>query len=479
VRNADSRPCPSALEAAVEGYDGRNHVNSPWVNLLPQVLRDRMSGRHNLQAALGNSGWLFADKVFRLGVGLFIGVWVARYLGPGRFGLLNYSIAFTSLFSALATLGLDGVVVRELVKSPDQKNVLLGSAFALKLIGAMITFIFVLGAVSIVRPGDTLTFWLVVLSAAGFIFQSLNVIDLYFQSKVQSRYTVYAANSAFILITLVKVALLLLAAPLIAFAWAGLGEIALTAFFLLAAYRINHLNMWEWRWRLWTMRDLLLDSWPLILTGLSIMIAMRIDQIMIGQMLTDKAVGLYSAAAKISELWYFVPLAIAGSAFPALIESKRYSEELYYRRLQKLYNILVLLAVAVAVTMTFLAGPIVKLLFGRAYADSAGPLRILIWGGITVSFGCAWSNWMLLENRTRMMFFFQLATALTNVLLNLVLIPRYGIMGSAYATLISYWFGSVGLFAIIKSQHKALAMIAKALFPYWVFYRPDAKSTPL
>ena len=152
---------------------------------------------------------------------------------------------------------------------------------------------------------------------------------------------------------------------------------------------------------------------------------------------------------------------------------------LFRSRLQKLYNILVLLAVAVAVTMTFLAGPIVKLLFGRAYADSAGPLRILIWGGITVSFGCAWSNWMLLENRTRMMFFFQLATALTNVLLNLVLIPRYGIMGSAYATLISYWFGSVGLFAIIKSQHKALAMIAKALFPYWVFYRPDAKSTPL
>ena len=296
MRNADSGQAPAAVEASVNTHDGRHHVNSAWVKFLPKILRVRMADRHSLQAVLGNSGWLFADKVFRLGVGLFVGVWVARYLGPDRFGLLNYAIAFTSLFNALATLGLDGIVVRELVKSAERNDVLLGSAFGLKLIGAIITFAVVTIAISIVRPRDTLTLWLVALSAGGFIFQSLNVIDLYFQSRLQSKYTVYAANSAFVLMAIVKVALLLISAPLIAFAWAGLGETAFTALFLLAAYRINHLNMWKWRCRFRVMRHLLSDSWPLILSGISIMIAMRVDQIMIGQMLNNKEVGLYSAA---------------------------------------------------------------------------------------------------------------------------------------------------------------------------------------
>jgi PST family polysaccharide transporter len=317
------------------------------------------------------------------------------------------------------------------------------------------------------------------LSASALIFQSLNVIDLLFQSRVQSRYTVYATNAAFLLITIVKVGLLLYHAPLLAFAWAALGEIVLSSTFFLVAYRANHMNVWAWCPDWQEMRTLLSASWPLMLTGISIMISMRADQVLIGQYLSDRQVGIYSAAAKIAEIWYFIPLAIAGSTFPLLVESKKQGEDIYYQRLQSLYNVLVLLPIVVGLIMSVLASPIVRFLYGPAYIGSARVLSVLIWSGVPVSFGCAWANWMLLENRTRMMFYFQLATALTNVLLNLVLIPRFGIMGSAYATLISYWFGSVGLFAIMKSQHKALAMIAKAVFPYWLFYRPNTKSTPL
>ena len=125
--------------------------------------------------------------------------------------------------------------------------------------------------------------------------------------------------------------------------------------------------------------------------------------------------------------------------------------------------------------MTTLARPVVTLLYGRAYQESAPILSILIWSGITVSFGCAWSNWMLLENRTKMMFAVQVTTAAINLVLNLILIPRFGIVGSAYATLISYWIGPIGLFVLIKSQHKALAMIGKAVVPYWIFTRPSAQ----
>lgn len=415
----------------------------------------------------GNTGWLMLDRVVRMGTGLFVGVWVARYLGPGRFGLLNYTIAFASLFGAFATLGLDGIVIRDLVKFPERNEVILGSAFVLKLAGAAVAFLVAIAGISLLRPGDTLALSLVAISASGLIFQSLNVIDLYFQAKVQSKYSVYAANGAFILMTMVKVGLLLYAAPLVAFAWVALGEISLTACFLLIAYRLNHLNLRNWRYRLDVMRDLLRYSWPLMLSGISIMISMRVDQVLIGQMLNDRDVGLYSAAARISEVWYFIPLAIASSAFPALVEAKAESEALYYQRLQKLYNFLVILAVVIALTMTFLSRTIITTLYGHAYTAAAGALAVLIWSGVPVSFGCAWSNWMLLENRTRTMFLVQLISAAVNVVLNIAMIPHFGITGSAVATLITYWSGFIVLFATVRSQHRALTMFAKALFPFW------------
>jgi len=459
--------------------DSAKVVNRFWIKYLPDFIQSWLVDRHNLQAVLGNSTWLFMDKVIRMGVGLIVGLWVARYLGPGRFGLLNYGIAFTYLFSAVATLGLDSIVIRELVKSPENRDQILGSAFALKLIAGLFAFGFVMISITIIRPGDPVTLWVVGLSAAGLVCQSLNVIDLLFQSRVQSRYTVYAANSAFILIALVKVVLLLKAAPLVAFAWAGLGEVALTSLFLVVAYRARRMDIRAWRSKLHVMRDLLWASWPLMLSGISITISMRVDQVLIGQMLNDKQVGIYSAAVRISEIWYFIPVGIAGSAFPLLIESKKQNEHIYYQRLQKLYNFLVMLSIAFSMAMTVLAGPIIKLLYGPAYAASAAVLCIMIWSGVPVSFGCAWSNWMILENRTRTMFLFQITTAAVNLVLNIILIPRFGIVGSAYATLISYSFGHTVLAAIVKSQHRALAMLGRAIFPLSIFYRADTKSDTL
>jgi O-antigen/teichoic acid export membrane protein len=231
-------------------------------------------------------------------------------------------------------------------------------------------------------------------------------------------------------------------------------------------YRARRLSVATWRFRTDLMQRILADSWPLVLSGISIMIAMRVDQVLIGQMLNDKQVGIYSAATRISEIWYFVPVGIAGSAFPLLVEGKKQDEKLYYTRLRKLYDVLTILSVSIALVMTFLRGPVVHLLYGATYAASSGVLSVLIWSGVPIAIGCSWSNWMLLENRTKMMFTFQVIAAMINLIMNLILIPRLGILGSAYATLISYWSWIVVLCPIFKSQHKALAMIARSLLPF-------------
>jgi len=472
LHNADPHESPSnSKTAAVAVHDVAQGTDSPLIKYLPGFLKDGISGRHNLQAVIGNSGWLFSDKIIRMGGALVIGLWVARYLGPRQFGLLNFALAFTSLFSAVAVLGLDGIVVRELVKFPEKRDVILGSAFILRFVASFITLGLVIVSISILRHGDTLVIWVVAVTGAAVIFQSLNVIDLFFQSKVQSRYSVYASNSAFLLASLAKVGLLLAAAPLIAFAWVGLGEFVLASLFLLLAYRARHMSILAWRYSLSVMRDLLRDSWPLIFSGISIVISLRVDQVLIGQMMNDKQLGIYSAATKIAEVWYFVPIGIATSVYPRLAEIKKHSKHLYDEKLGKCYDFLTSSSIAFALIITILSGPIVRLLYGAAYVSAVQPLRILIWSVVPISIGASWTNWMLLENRTRTMFHFQLFGAALNLSLNLLLIPRLGIVGSAYATLISYGAWIVVLCPLMKSQREPFVMIIKAVFLVRLFNR--------
>lgn len=359
-------------------------MNENWIKYLPGFIRQKIEGRHDFQAVINNSGWLFADKVFRMGVGLIVGVWTARYLGPEKYGLLNFAFAFTALFSAFSTLGLDGIVIRELVKKTEQENVLLGSAFILKLVGGLIAFLLCIITISIIRSDDRFMLWLVAISAAGFMFQSINVIDCYFQAKVQSKYTVISANAAFILMTLVKVGLLLTSAPLIAFAWVGLSEVAFSMIFLLIAYQTNHLSMRDWKYKKHVMSKLLKDSWPLILAGLAVMLYMRVDVLMLQQMVGAHEVGIYSAATRISEILYFLPSIIVSSMSPSIIKAHSINSNQYTKRLSQLYFSMAWLAIGISLPLSLLSDSIVGILFGTEFEAAAPVLAIHLWASIAV-----------------------------------------------------------------------------------------------
>jgi len=439
-------------------------MKPPWTRFLPARMRSALEGRQGLRSIISNTGWLFADKIIRMGAGLLVGVWVARYLGPDRFGLLSYAGAFAALFAAIATLGLDGIVVRNIVREPESRDTTLGTAFVLKLIGGSASFLLTLGAVFLVRPADPLTQWLVGLAAAGTLFQSLDVIDFWFQSQVLSRYTVYAKNAAFLLVAVAKVVLILVQAPLIAFAWAGCAEIALGAAGLVLAYRNTGRSLGEWRVDTTLARDLLRDSWPLILSGIVIMVYMRIDQVMLGQMAGDREVGVYSAAVRLAEVWYFIPMSIVSSVFPSIVEARSAGDGPFYRRLQKLYNLMAFLGYAVALPVTFLAGPVIRLLFGAAY-DSAGPmLALLIWAGLFTNLGVARSTFLTAMNWTRVHFLTVSLGCVINVVLNLLLIPRYGGMGAVAASCAAYWFAAHGACFFYRPLQRTGWMLTRALF---------------
>jgi PST family polysaccharide transporter len=203
------------------------------------------------------------------------------------------------------------------------------------------------------------------------------------------------------------------------------------------------------------------------------MISMRIDQVLIGQMLNDQQVGLYSAGTRIAEIWYFIPFGIASSVFPMFVKLKKQNEALYYQRIQKYYDASAALSIAVSVIVTVLSGPIIRLLYGSAYIGSVVALRILIWCGVPMAIGAPWTTRMLVENRTKTMFHFQLFGAALNLVLNLLLIPRFGIEGSAIASLISYGAWIYVLCPFMKSQRMAFVMIVKAVFLVWLFNWPQ------
>ena len=228
---------------------------------------------------LGNTSWLFGEKVVRLIVTFFVGILIVRYLGPNDFGLLSYAISFAGLFSTLATLGLDTIITRELVKQPKKRDIILGSVFTIRLIGSFLSFVFI-GIAVWLTSENPFTVLLIAIIALSTIFQSFNVIDYYFQSRVQAKYSVIVLFTSLMLGSLIKVILIILEADLIWFAMVTSLEIGFLAIGYLIVYKINDLKITNWKYQKDLALNMLKDSWPLILSGLAIAIYMKIGQIM-------------------------------------------------------------------------------------------------------------------------------------------------------------------------------------------------------
>lgn len=416
----------------------------------------------SLLKIISNTAWLFADNILRMGAGLVVGAWVARYLQPEQFGRYNYAMAFVTLFGAVASLGLDQIVIRDIVRDPSSKDKILGTAFILKLIGGVAALLLAVGVVSRLRPGDSLTLWLVGIISLSMTFRAFDVIDFWFQSQVQSKYTVWAKNVVLIVSSLVKILLIQLKAPLIAFAWIYSAEFVLVALGLIIAYKSKGYVFKAWRYSLNCAKGLLKDSWTIILSGFMIVIYMRTDQIMLGQLVGDSAVGVYSVAVRISELWYFVPMAISNSVYPSIIEARQISEKLYYERLQKLFSLMTFLSYIVAIVGSLIAGQLITLLFGKGYEAAIPILIVHIWAGIFVSLGVIRSLWTTTEGLMQFAFATTAVGGIINIILNFILIKPYGGLGSAIATVISQAFASYIAGAFFSKTRKIFILQTKS-----------------
>ncbi len=430
---------------------------------MPDFIRRKIEGRHLLQEVLGNTGWMMGDQIVRKLVGLLVGVLLARHFGPQLYGEFSYAIAVVLIVSPLAILSLDDISIRRLAQDSSCRNEVLGTSFIMMIGGGVVAFGVAMAAIFLARPEDRLVQWLVGILAAGIIVQAFIAIEFWFESQMQWKFTVYAKTSAFLLLSIVKIVLILLNAPLVAIAWAGLAETVLGSAGLLIVYRKRGYAIKAWRFRRTIAGSLLKDSWPLILSALLTMAYLRIDQVMLGNMVGSEEVGHYSVAVQISEVWYFVPLVISSSVFPAFVEVENRSEELFYAHLQKLYNVMVLFSYMVALPVAFFSKEVIGLLFSSAYTAAGPLLAILVWTGVFTSLGAARNVLIIAKNWTRVNLVSIALGCFLNILLNYAFIPRYGAMGAVAATFISYWFAVHGTCLFFKPLRKTGWMMAKAL----------------
>ncbi len=423
---------------------------------------DRLSP--GLRKVIANTTWLFADKILQLGMSLIVGLWVARYLKPEGFGLLNYAIATAGLFAPIANLGLNSIVIRDLSRDSSNKEEILGTAFVLKNIGSLIALLLTIGTVIILNPTEPETQLLVGVAALLTLFQPFETIDFWFQSQVQSKYTVMSANVAYLSMSVVKIILINFRASLIAFSWVIATESALRALGAAIVYQVNGNKILRWRFSGKLAVKLLQQSWPMILSDFMIFIYMQIDQIMMKQLSSAEELGLYAAAVKVSGLWYFVPMAIVGSVFPSIVKAKDISETVYNDRLQKLLYLMALISYGVAIPVMLFAEPIVNILYGKNYLGAAPSLTVLIWAGLFVCLGIARSTWLVTEGLLNLSAATTAVGGVINIILNLILIPRYGGLGAGIATLIAQMAASYVAHVFYPETRKMFWMQTKAIF---------------
>lgn len=384
-----------------------------------------------------NIAWLFFDKFLRMGVGLLVGVWIARYLGPEQFGILSFAMAFVSIFSVLSGLGLQGIVVRDIAKDMRGVEETLGTAACLQIIGGVFAYSCILTAINFVQPNENVLISMVAIIGTTVLFEASKISIFWFEARVESKYTVWVQNSNLVAFAFVKVFLILNQSSLVTFAWIFALETAIASALLLWIMDRRGPSLKTLRVTVERAKYLIRDSWPLILSSFAITIYMRTDQIMLGQMKGNVEVGIYTAATRISEVWYFLPTAILASVFPSILNAKRIDHDLYRRRFEKLYVLMIMISMPLALLVTLFSTFLITNLFGDDYSDAIPVLTIHIWAAIFVFLGVASGHWFLAENKQLLALERTVIGVGINICLNYFLIPIYGAVGAAWATLAS------------------------------------------
>lgn len=406
---------------------------------------------------LKNASWIIGCKIVQSILNLIIGLITARYLGPSNYGVISYVASVVAFAMPLMQLGLRNTLVKEFVKTPDREGVILGTALVLNIISSIFCMIGSVVFVMVANAGETETILVCALYSLTLLFNATEMTQYWFQSKLLSKYPSIAALAAYVVVALYKIYLLVTQKSVIWFAFSNVIDYLLISVILIIIYQKVGGQRLSLNWRVG--KELLSRSKYYIIPSLMVMIFQHTDRIMIKLMVGETQTGFYSAAATCIGISSFVFAAIIDSARPVIVEEKERNQELYEKKVVQLYSIITYLSLAQSIGMTLLAKPIVFLLYGAEFSKTAGILAVAVWYITFGYYGSVRNIWILAENKQRYLTGINLAGAAANIILNFCLIPFFGAIGAAVASLITQFFTNViigFIFKPIKDNNKLM-----------------------
>ena len=408
-----------------------------------------------------NASWIIGGKIIQMGMNLIVNVLVARYLGPTEFGFISYAGAYTAFFSSICTLGIDSVIVKELIDNSKKEGEVLGTSLFLRLLSSTFSTLTIMGIAMVVDAGQPVTQLVVILSSLSCIFQVFDTFTYWFQARLQSKVTTIATILAVIITSGYKVILLIAGMPVTYFAVAlSIDYICLAIFFYISykKYGGGKLSI-----SLGYAKSILKKSYHFILPGLMVSVYAQTDKLMLKHMISDAEIGYYSTAVSLCSAWTFVLSAIIVSLTPSIMESFDRDRLEFDRKNKFLYSIVFYVSIVVAIGFTIFADLIIYLMYGVAYAPAAAPLRIITWYTAFSYLGVARNPWIVCMNRQKYLKYIYVSAAVLNVILNLIFIPWLGAVGAAIASLAAQILTSMVIPCFIKEMRENVVLMGKAI----------------
>ena len=415
--------------------------------------------RHNKEVK--NAGWLICGKVTQMLLALLVSTWSARYLGPGNFGLVNYGNTFTSFFMSFCTLGINSVIIKEFVDAPEETGRTLGTAVLLRVISSLLSSVLIVGIVSVVDYGETVTILVVALCGISLVFHALDTFNYWFQYQYRSKVTAVIGLLAYIATAAYRIVLLMQGKSVQWFAFATSVDYIVLGVGLVIAYKRSGGPALSFSWDY--AKRLLKKSYHYILSGMMVSIYGQTDKLMLKQMIDEVSVGYYSVATTISGMWVFILEAIIDSMYPTILRLYKEDKAAFERKNRQLYAIVFYLSVAVSLGFMVLGNLVIRILYGEAYLPALVPLKIVTWYAAFSYLGVARNAWIVCEGKQKYLKYIYLGAAVLNVFMNLLLIPRWGSVGAAMASLLTEMSTSILIPLCIRPLRGNAKLVLRAI----------------
>lgn len=420
----------------------------------------------NQKTIFSNVAWSLGGKIINMASALLVGILVARYLGPENYGIMNYVISYVTIFSVIATFGLDNIEIRELSRQIDKKDTILGTCFSLRIIFAVIAYLIVVITLLVFKV-DGFTSSMILAYALTLFTGSVTILRNYFTSIVQNKYIVKSEVCRTFIGAIIKIFLLLIKAPLEYFIFAQIFDTFLVASGYYLSYKSTVGSVKEWTFDKKLVPFILKESFPLVLSGAAVIIYQRIDQVMIGNMLNKTEVGYFATAGKFVDLILFLPAVLVQTVTPMLVRAKEYSPETYEEKKRTFVSITTWVSILMAGIVSLLAHWLILYTFGEKYALSIPVLQIMAFKAVGMALSSSGGQIIIMERIQKWAFIRNILGCLICVALNYVLIPKYGIIGSAIVTIITVLFTGCLANIFIPCYHKVMQIQLYAIFMGW------------